>query len=403
MPLSKQNPLTVNLPQGEAGNITIETEKLSLRNGGRISVSTTGFGNSGNLFIFAEEIKIDGGETDFSTGLFAEVEEGATGKGGDINIGSEQFPIEQLNLINEARISTDTSGEGDAGNISIYSNGSISLENSNIFSEVNNNAVGNSGATTIFTNTLNLTNSSIIGNRVFGEGKGGDINLGNEQFPIQQLELTNGAQITVSTFNEGDAGNLFIFSDNIEINAGEDGFDTGFLAQVREDATGQGGDISLGSEQFSIQQLNVVDGAGISVSTFGQGNAGNLFVFVSSLELDGGKNGFDTGLFAQVRENAMGQGGNINIGSRQFFVEQININNGAKIVVSTFGQGKAGDIKINANSLDLNNDVFIVSRSESSNENDFDAGDITLNITNFLQATDSSKSLQVQFNLQVVI
>ena len=54
---------------------------------------------------------------------------------------------------------------------------------------------------------------------------------------------------------EGNAGDLSIVTNNLEIDAGLDGTLTGLFAQVEKDAIGQGGDINLGSEQSAIEQF----------------------------------------------------------------------------------------------------------------------------------------------------
>ena len=336
------------------GDISISTPKLNLQQG-IVTTSTAGAGDSGKISIHnAETVEIVDGTLSASTSI------NSSGDGGDLNIFTQNLFLREGGLI-----STSTQGTGDAGNLYIIAN-SIEL---------------NGGVDGLLTGLFASVEEG-------GTGDGGSIFLGNEQFSTQQLTLNNGAQIIANTFSEGNAGNLFVFAKNIDIDGGENGSLTGLFAQVREDATGDGGSINLGSEQFLLGQLNLTNGAIISVSTNGQGDAGNLSIFSKNVDINGGENGSLTALFAQVVKNATGQGGNINIGSEQFPTEQLNLKNGAQITVSTNGQGKAGEIKINANSFNLNNDALISSSSKST----FDAGNITLDIVDFLQATDSSIS-----------
>jgi filamentous hemagglutinin family protein len=320
--------------EGNGSNVEIITNNLSVTNAGQISVSTSGAGDAGDLSIFANNIEINGGEDNLFTGLFAQVNQNATGEGGSINLGSEQSLIEQLTLVNGARISADTFDEGNAGGINIYSSGSISLENSNIFSEVNDNAVGNAGTTTIVTNILNLTNGSIIGNRVFGEGEGGNINLGSEQSPIEQLELTNGAQITVSTSGRGKAGELKINANSFNLNndafiasRSESAFDAGDITlNIANSLQATDSEISTSSTQSSGGNLTIAAGnielRGNSDLTTnvesGAGGGGNITLTADSIIA------FENSdIFAFARD---GRGGNITLNTPAFFAENFTLN-----------------------------------------------------------------------------
>jgi large exoprotein involved in heme utilization and adhesion len=56
-----------------------------------------------------------------------------------------------------------------------------------------------------------------------------------------------------------------------------------------------------------------------------------------------GSNGESSGAFSNVEETGIGDGGNINITSGS-----LRVSNGAFLVTSTFGQGRAGSVSINA-------------------------------------------------------
>jgi filamentous hemagglutinin family protein len=421
--------------RGSSGGINITTGSLFVDNGAQIQSLTEGIGDSGKIVINASDIVSFNGRDakDFASSAVSNVEEDAKGDAGGIEISASS-----LLLTNRAQFSSSTQGIGDAGNISIQVEKEVKLGNSSILSEVtapNENGIsgnggrGEGGNITIQANSLLLEDGSSIladteniGNAgdiilevnesiiLEGEGLGpfpGDTNIfpsqitatvdsfdgsrgegGSINISTPFLSVADGGFIRTSTLGLGNAGNVKINANNIKIDGGENGLITGFLAQVGEGATGKGGDINIGSEQSSVEQLNLINGAGVSVSTFGQGEAGNLSIFANNIKLDGGANSLLTGLFAGVREEATGKGGNINIGSEQSSVEQLSITNGAEISVSSLGEGKAGELGISANFLNLNNDAVISSQSEST----FDAGNITLDIADSVQATDSSIS-----------
>jgi len=324
---------------GNGGNINLGSEQssiqqLTLRSGGQTLADTFGEGDAGNLFIFSKNINLDG--QGFLTGFSTSVRENATGKGGNINLGSEQSPVEQFVISNSAGISISTFGRGDAGNLSVLAN-NIDIDG---------------GTNGLLTGFLGSVEENAI-------GRGGNINLGSEQLPLEQLTLRNGAQIVANTFSEGDAGNLSIFSNDIELDGGSNGFITGLFAQVGANATGQGGNINIGSEQFSTEQLNILNRGIISPSTFAQGDAGSLSIFSNNINIDGGSNSFLTGFFASVEENATGQGGNINLGSEQSPLQQLTLRSGAQIVANTFSEGDAGNLSIFSNDIELDGQGFL--------------------------------------------
>ena len=309
----------------QGGDINVTANSVSLTNGSQVLSNAISDGDAGDIKIVSNNIEIDGGDNGILTGLFAQVAENATGQGGNINLGSEQSPITKLSLSNRGQISVSTFGQGDAGNLSIFSN----------------NIEFDGGVDSLLTGLFASVESGAT-------GTGGDINLGNEQFSIQQLILNNGAQITANTFSEGDAGNLSIFANNIDINGIGD-FPSGLFAEVgqAEEAefgkkvTGNGGNINLGSEQSPIEQLNLNSGAEISVDTFGQGEAGSLSIFSNNIKLNG--DGLLTGFFASVESEATGQGGNIFIET-----DSLTLTDGGRVAanVEIMGEGDAGTLEI---------------------------------------------------------
>jgi large exoprotein involved in heme utilization and adhesion len=69
---------------GTGGDLTINSDRLSLSDGAQISVATFGEGNAGALLITAQEIEIAGSSQFGSSGLFVPVELDATGNGGNL-------------------------------------------------------------------------------------------------------------------------------------------------------------------------------------------------------------------------------------------------------------------------------------------------------------------------------
>ncbi|MGB6301181.1 MAG: S-layer family protein, partial [Rivularia sp. (in: cyanobacteria)] len=133
--LSDSSPLAQLLglplvPSGNAGDITLSTPFLKLKDYGSVTVRNAGTGNAGTLKINADLIKIEN-----RSGLAAL--SNSTG-GGDIFVQADSLQMRRNSYIN-----TDTRGEGNGGNITIDTNTLVALENSDITANAQNSFGGN--------------------------------------------------------------------------------------------------------------------------------------------------------------------------------------------------------------------------------------------------------------------
>ncbi|WP_448603735.1 two-partner secretion domain-containing protein [Thermoleptolyngbya sp.] len=104
---------------------------------------------------------------------------------------------------------------------------------------------------------------------------------------------------------------------------------------VGSNAIGTAGDIEVAANQILL-----TEGAQITASTLGRGNAGNVLLQVGDrLLLDGAR----TAIFSSVEENAVGNGGRLGIETGSLV-----LSNGAQLIASTSGRGDAGNIEIRA-------------------------------------------------------
>jgi filamentous hemagglutinin family protein len=228
-------------------------------------------------------------------------------RGGEIQIQGRQ-----VNLTGDSAITSSTLGSGIGGDIFIVASDSITIEQqSGLFAEVRPNATGQGGTITVET---------------------------------QRLTLTNGAQISLTTSGFGQAGNLAIAAtESIDLigEAPDRQNPSGLFARVEVGATGNGGNITV-----ETNRLTARNGAQISTDTFGFGNAGDLFVNASGIEVVGSTadGRFASGLYAQVGEKGTGNGGNLTINTNQLIVRE-----GAQIGTTARNTGRAGILTINAN------------------------------------------------------
>ena len=110
--LSNNSRLSVEATKGgTAGNLTVNTEQLSVQNGARVTVSSPS-GQAGNLTIRANSLRLDQGKLTAETGVSRDNQGGA-------NISLQDLYLLFMN--NESLISAQATGEANGGNITINS------------------------------------------------------------------------------------------------------------------------------------------------------------------------------------------------------------------------------------------------------------------------------------------
>ena len=298
---------------GDAGGVTITTDSLSLTNGGRVLAGTFGQGNAGSVEITARDtITFDGEQSGgFSSGARSGVASEAVGDAGGVTITTGS-----LTLTNGGRVSANTSGQGNAGAVEITANDTITFdgEDSDGFA---------SGA------------ASQVGPEAVGDAGGVTINTGS-------LTLTNGGEVEVSTFGQGDAGSVEITARDAITFDGEQsgGFSSGATSLVNTGAVGNAGDVII-----TTGSLSLTKGGRVEVSTFGQGDAGLVEITArDAITIDGEQSGgFPSGATSLVDTPAVGNAGGVTITTGS-----LSLTNGGRVSATTGGQGNAGNVTVNA-------------------------------------------------------
>ncbi len=378
-----------NLGFGNAGDINITTGTLEFTQGSIIVASTFGRGNAGNIIITAEDlILLENGD------IRGEVLDDAVGNGGNIEITASSLTLTDNSLFN-----TQTLGQGDAGNITINTTQSLTLDNeSTIESSVdngdrdNNNAFGNAGNINITTGDLRLNKDSQLRNISFARGNAGNItvnasgevfldgssefrsdvndlssgefdavgNAGTIDITATEVILNNNSTLESSTSGQGNAGNVIV---NAENNVSFDGNFSGIFSQVRGSGVGEGGSISItAGDSITLSDLSI-----LLANTAGEGrgnagritiNAGETFSVSESLVL------------SQIEDEAIGNAGGIDITA-----STIDINNFSLISTNVQREtsGVAGNINLNGANTIISEGAVV----DALTENDFDGGNIT--------------------------
>jgi len=340
---------------GSAGSLTIDAERLSVRDGAAIFAGTLGAGNAGVIDISASESVVIAGEADipiaFGVPLISQISTASDGSGG---AGPIVLETERLVLRDGGRIIANTSGFGDAGDISISSN------------EIR---IRGTDSTGMFPSGL----SAILGSPGLpGVGNptasGGDITLVSDRLLAQ-----GGAEISVATQGLGNAGTIDIDVANVTLSGAGNLLPTRISASVLMDGFGNAGGIILDTNQLKIE-----DGATITADTAGLGSAGSIQVDASDITLSGASSDepFRSSLSTQVNPLSDGDGGQIIVNT-----DAITVLDGAIISAATFSSGEGGDITINAEDQvllsgeNINDPEFIFVGSLSAGVGDEASGD----------------------------
>jgi len=278
---------------GNGGNVRIETGTLLLSEDGDISLNTDGQGDSGNLFIIAESIVLQNARSSINT----EIQETASGNGGDIEIVSDRIEILQ-----GAEIAIEVEGSGQSGALEITAreilvSGSEAGRPSRIEASVDVGATGNGGSLTI---------------------------------NAEQLQIRAGGLITSATSGGGNAGSLTIRADTLSVQGtSEDGALISTVSAASET------DFAAGSIDITARQLQVSSDGIVSVSGLGNGDAGNLQIEAEEVVLS------DNGQLQALV--SAGDRGNIDVRA-----DRVLLLNNSRITATASGSAIGGNIRFDS-------------------------------------------------------
>lgn len=412
--VSLVNRVSINVTTENSGSIVINARNLELLEASQVNIyNTTSADAEGSLLINAtDSVFLDG----INSGLGSLVTSEDGGRGANLVLNTRS-----LALVNGGQIYTTTVGEKKAGDIIINSSDSVALEglgyNNSDFTGIatQTEGIGDSGDFTLMTNRFSLANGAQIGNLTVGEGNAGNVTIiaqdaiflsgesllassvgtdgrgngGKLSITTKSLLVTDGAQILTTTAGKGDAGDTKIIARDSLIfdNGGNPDTATGVFSRVEPGAIGEGGDIDVTTNSFSL-----LNNATVDASTFGEGQGGNVLITAKMVLVNNG---------SQIGAGTIGQGNAgsivINASDRAIFDGLItfvdlsnntsrNVSSGAFTSVVAGAVGNGGDLTINTVDLAITNGAIL----NSSTFSEGDAGDIYLNASNSIFITGAS-------------
>ncbi|AFY34501.1 filamentous hemagglutinin N-terminal domain-containing protein [Calothrix sp. PCC 7507] len=339
---------SVTYGQGNSGNISLTAKGAIFFDTSSISTSTpSGLGDAGKISLQANgSIAFVGG------GIFSDVAYGR-GSGGSISLVAGDSILVTQGVTFDSEAISDRSG---AGNILFQAGNSVVIsDNSRIYSTTGGK--GDAGRINLQARSFSLLNGSELVSTTSNEGKGGDIEINTTDavnisglYPdgslLKYSSIRSNAIADATAKKAGDikiTTQTFQLSDAAVLNAGTS-------------SSARGGDITINS-----RTVEITGGAKLLTSTFGfnGGNAGNITINASEkiAILGSDRNYFPqqqarqsylyfndqispaSGLFSNTTPGSNGNGGRISLQTPTLLLA-----NGATVVTSTIGSGKAGDI-----------------------------------------------------------
>ncbi len=271
-------------------------------------------------------------------------------RGGDVDVRATT----ELS-IHDGQIRTNAAGVGDGGNVSIEA-ASITIDGQGVIlspgSESFNGIVAVVGET--------------------GTGHGGNVAVRGTD-----LALSVRSEIATSTFGHGDAGNINVTASKLAIDGKGLGFTNGIFAGVYSNAVGDGGNVTVQSDD-----LNIIGGSEISSNILGHGDGGKVSVSAATLTIDRNGAPNSNGIFATVSSAAVGHGGDIVVDSNE-----LTLRGGGKISATTYGLGNAGGVIVNARDIIIsgaapgNTSYSAISANSISQAQGGDAGSVSVTAT----------------------
>jgi filamentous hemagglutinin family protein len=334
----------------DAGDVAVRAETLRLTGGAQIDGNTTGQGQGGRVTVVARDI-------DLAEGSRIQAQTAGAGRGGTITIqtgtlrltGEAQTPegLEEQ-IAGQTQISASTEGQGQGGRVTVVARDIDLTEGSRI--QAHTSGAGRGGTITIQTGTLRLTGGALIDSSALGAGQGGSITVQARE----AVQLTDRGAIVIDALSSGDGGQVSVSAPTVHLDHGK----------IQSDGSGEGAAGSMtvvATETISLRAGATLGSGTISSS---RGDSGRVFVAAPLVSLEGGS-------VIGASTSGSGHGGEVTIeaGTLRLTGAGTAINSGS------FGAGPGGNLRVRASEA-----VFIEEKGmlDSSAQSGGDAGQIVV-------------------------
>ena len=343
---------------GDAGNVTVTVaDALRMTGGGQIFSNTFSQGKSGDVFVAANQIEINGlGLKDVITTIGSQARAGSTNDAGNVTVTAN----DTLKLIAGGQISADTFSLGKAGNINVSAS---RLE------------IDGKGLSNVVTSIASQARN------------GSAYDTGQIKVSVADtLKLVGGGSINSGAFSRGNAGEVRVTARNLEIDG--QGFKSGISSQA-EYGTG-----NAGSVYVDVTETLKLQGSGqISSSTFSQGKAGEVHVTAHQLKIDGqNSSNFATAIASTATEKSTGDAGKVTV----VVADTIELLRSGQIGSDTSSEGIAGEVEVSAKQITIDGsgysgDGLTGISSSAQPGSSGDAGKVTVKVADTLRLIDGGQ------------
>lgn len=257
---------------GEAGDLLIRSDRLSLDRGARLLSTSVGSGKGGGVSIESDFISLTGYQPGTLQRSAISASTIRSGEAGTLNIKGRRILLKDGGVIDAS-----SADSGRAGNLRIEASESIEVSGTvpqsvlptsitagaflidpqlRAIFKLPDAPSGDSGNLEIITPKLLVNRQGLISASNQGSGNGGTLNIDAER-----VFLSSGGSITAATAS-GNSGDIFIKSSNIRLNDGSS-------ITARANNNGNGGNIHIETDVF------ILDNSAISANAF-EGFGGNI-------------------------------------------------------------------------------------------------------------------------------
>lgn len=299
---------------GDAGDVTLSTKRLTIRNGGAIASSTLGKGRGGQVTIDAlDSVELIGMSSFFAPSLVNALAT-STGDAGKVIINTSS-----LRLRSGGTVSSGTFGTGNAGSITINAKESV---------EVSGRMLNATRPSSVESAAPILSENLQRFYRLPPKPSGisGDITINTPT-----LRVSDSATVEVSNQGLGNAGTLRVNANSILLDSGG--------AITAATASGEGGNIELQTGNLLLLRRN----SEITASAAGSGNGGNININTPLIVAIPTEN-------SDITANSINaRGGNVNINTSGIFGIQFRTQNTPLSDITATGRNSSlnGSVQIN--------------------------------------------------------
>lgn len=388
--LDDQLPLPAELPSvANAGHIAIKAG----------AVDATGAGGG--------RIALWGGNTSFKDSMVQVYNIGAANAALAQGVDMRSHSL----TVDKSLVAVDALGAGKAGNVAVKA-GTLDILNGGAIRS-STFAQGDAGNVTVTAGTLSIDNQgkSVVSGIVSRAEPRSRGQAGNVTIQVGTFDILNGGVVSSSTFAEGNAGNVTVTADALNIDDQADSpVVTGIVSRAEQGSSGRGGNLTVkagtldilnaavvssstaaegdaGSVTVTAGKLNILNGGVFSSSTFAEGNAGNVAVMADTLTIDSLDNssGSATGIVSRANMGSSGHAGDVTVRA-----EALNILNGGLVSSDTFAKGKAGSVMVTAGKAAVRGESYISSGSWGTASSG-STGDVTVNANDWLHLDNGGR------------